>query len=70
MGCKSGREIDSPLGCFGLNHTNESGLRFSTYLAILNIYLRFSTYNPEVATNFKKKLRKVDSSTKQETTSD
>ena len=70
MGCKSGREIDSPLGCFGLNHTNESGLRFSTYLAILNIYLRFSTYNPKVATNFKKKLREVDSSTKQETTSD
>ena len=34
MGCKSGREIDSPLGCFGLNHTNESGLRFLTYLAI------------------------------------
>ena len=61
MGCKSGREIDSPLGCFGLNHTNESGLRFSTYLAI---------NNPQVATTFKKKLRKVDSSTKQETTSD
>ena len=61
MGCKSGREIDSPLGCFGLNHTNESGLRFSTYLAI---------NNPKVATTFKKKLRKVDSSTKQETTSD
>ena len=34
MGCKSGRQIDSPLGCFGLNHTNESGLRFLTYLAI------------------------------------
>ena len=34
MGCKSGRKIDSPLGCFGLNHTNESGVRFLTYLAI------------------------------------
>ena len=46
MGCKSGRKIDSPLGCFGLNHTHESGLRFSTYLTI---------NNPKVATTFKKK---------------
>ena len=37
VGRKSGRKIDSPLGCFGLNHTNESGLRFLAYLAINNL---------------------------------
>ena len=61
MGCKSGREIDSLLGCFGLNHTNESGLHFLTYLAFNNL---------KVATaSFKKTLCNMDSSTKQETTS-
>ena len=34
MGCKSGRERDSSFECFELNDTNESGLRFLTYLAI------------------------------------
>ena len=61
MGCKSGRQIDSPLGCFGLNHTNESGLRFLTYLAINQ-----SCYNFFL----EKTLRNVGSSTLQETTSD
>ena len=48
MGCKSDREIDSLSGCFGLNHTNESGLCFLTYLAINNLKV--------VTTSFKKKL--------------
>ena len=61
MGCKSGGEIDSPLGWFELNHTHESGLRFLTYLAV----------NKVATMSFKKKtLRNVDSFTKQETTSD
>ena len=37
MGCKSSGEIDSPLGCFELNHTNESVRRFLTYLAVNNL---------------------------------
>ena len=45
MSCKSGREIDSPLGCFGLNHTNESRLRFLTYLAINNHFLFCDLYS-------------------------
>ena len=41
------REIDSPLGCFRLNHTNESGLRFLTYLTINDLKV--------ATTSFKKK---------------
>ena len=47
MGYYSGREIGIPLGCFGLNHTNESGLRFLAYLAINNLQV--------TTTSFKKK---------------
>ena len=63
MGCKSSGEIDSPLGCFKLNHTNESVLRFLTYLAVNNLKVATMSFK-------KKKLRNVDSPTKQETTSD
>ena len=44
MGCKSGREIDSRLGCFGLNHTNQSGLHFLTYLAINNLKVATASF--------------------------
>ena len=44
MGFKSGREIDSPLGCFGLNHTNESRLPFLTYLAINNLKVATTSF--------------------------
>ena len=47
MGFKLGREIDSRLRCFGLNHANESGLRFLTYLGINNLKV--------ATTSFKKK---------------
>ena len=63
MGCKSSGEIDSPLGCFKLNHTNETVLRFLTYLAVNNLKVATMSFK-------KKKLRNVDSLTKQETTSD
>ena len=48
MGCKSGREIDSPLGCFGLSHTNESGLRFLTYLAINNLKVATTSFEKNI----------------------
>ena len=36
MGTASARSGD-PLGCFGLNHVNESGKRFLSYLSINNL---------------------------------
>ena len=47
MGFKLGREIDSRLRFFGLNHANESGLSFLTYLGINNLKV--------ATTSFKKK---------------
>ena len=36
MGTASARS-DGPLGCFGLNHVNESRKRFLSYLSIKNL---------------------------------
>ena len=64
MGCKSDREIDSPLGCFGLNHTNESGLRFLTYLAINNLRVTATSFKKNHYTTWihprSKKLHQID----------
>ena len=64
MGCKSGREIDSPLGCFGLNHTNESGLRFLTYLAINNLKVATTSFEKKHYATWihprSKKLHQID----------
>ena len=47
MGCKSGREIGSLLECFGLNHTNESGLRLLTCLAINNLEVATASFKKQ-----------------------
>ena len=64
MGCKSGREIDSPLGCFGLSHTNESGLRFLTYLAINNLKVATTSFEKKHYATWihprSKKLHQID----------